>query len=76
MILSIPFVYFLVPETKGIPLENMDRLFSIKPVWKAHGTVLTEIRKNEEEFRHDAEVAGLSAEKSLFETSRVENAKV
>jgi hypothetical protein len=76
MILSIPFVYFLIPETKGIPLENMDRLFSIKPVWKAHGTVLTEIREHEEEFRHDAEGVGLAAEKSQFETSRLENAKV
>ena len=23
MILSIPFVFFLIPETKGIPLESM-----------------------------------------------------
>lgn len=76
MILSIPFVYFLIPETKGIPLENMDRLFSIKPVWKAHGTVLAEIREHEEEFRHEAEGAGLSVEKSQFDTSRVENVKV
>jgi hypothetical protein len=75
MILSVPFVYFLIPETKGIPLENMDRLFSIKPVWKAHGTVLAEIREHEEEFRHDAEGAGLSAEKSRFETSRIEDTK-
>ena len=75
MILSIPFVYFLIPETKGIPLENMDRLFSIKPVWKAHGTVLAEIREHEEEFRHEAEGASLTAEKSRFETSRIEDAK-
>lgn len=30
MILSIPFVYFLIPETKSVPLEAMDRLFEIK----------------------------------------------
>jgi hypothetical protein len=30
MILSIPFVFFLIPETKGIPLESMDRLFSVQ----------------------------------------------
>jgi MFS family permease len=28
MILSILFVFFSLPETKGIPLESMDRLFS------------------------------------------------
>jgi hypothetical protein len=31
MLLSIPYVYFLIPETKGIPLERMDELFEIKP---------------------------------------------
>jgi len=36
MILSIPFVFFLIPETKGVPLEKMDELFEIKPAYKAH----------------------------------------
>lgn len=74
MLLSVPFVWFLVPETKGIPLENMDRLFSVFPVSKAHGIVLAEVRAQEEEFRHDAEGAGLSVEKSQMESSQVEKA--
>lgn len=67
MILSIPFVYFLIPETKGIPLESMDRLFDIKPVRKAHRQVHAEDAMREEEFRHDAEGAGLSIAKEKLE---------
>jgi hypothetical protein len=40
MILSIPYVFFLIPETKGIPLEMMDELFEIKPAYKAHKTMV------------------------------------
>ncbi|KAK0662851.1 Quinate permease [Lasiodiplodia hormozganensis] len=64
MILSSIFVYFLVPETKGVPLEAMDRLFEIKPVSKAHPTIIQELREQEESFRHDAEGAGLTTEKT------------
>lgn len=42
----------------------MDRLFSIRPVRKAHVTVLEETRARDEAFRHDAEGAGLSIEKT------------
>ncbi|KAF2473467.1 quinate permease [Lindgomyces ingoldianus] len=75
MILSIPFVYFLIPETKSIPLEHMNRLFEIKPVRNAHGIVMQELQDQEEEFRHDAEGAGLSYEKTKNE-ERVENVQV
>jgi Sugar (and other) transporter len=75
MILSVPFVYFLIPETKSIPLESMDRLFDIRPVSRAHATVLREIREQEEEFRHDAEGAGLSAEKS-GKATKIEDVEV
>lgn len=51
MILSVFFVYFLMPETKGIPLESMDRLFEIKPPRNAHGILVEELRREEEEFR-------------------------
>ncbi|KAJ8110858.1 hypothetical protein OPT61_g6404 [Boeremia exigua] len=44
MILSIPFIFFLIPETKGIPLERMDELFEIKPCHKAHGVMLERLR--------------------------------
>jgi hypothetical protein len=51
MILSAVFVFFLVPETKALPLETMNRLFEIKPVWKANDVVLEELKVQEEEFR-------------------------
>ncbi len=45
MIISVPFVYFLIPETKGIPLERMDELFEIKPTFRAHGVMLERLRE-------------------------------
>ncbi|KAG9570021.1 quinate permease, partial [Aureobasidium melanogenum] len=63
MMASIVFVWFLIPETKSIPLEAMDRLFEVKPVRKANKVVIEEVRLREEEFRHDAEGAGLDAAK-------------
>ena len=63
MMLSIVFIWFLVPETKSIPLEAMDRLFEIKPVRKANKVIIEEVRLREEEFRHDVEGAGLDAAK-------------
>nr|QFR37125.1 MFS transporter [Cyberlindnera americana] len=41
-VLSIPFVYFLLPETKGVSLEYMDRLFA-KPAWRAHKELFEEL---------------------------------
>jgi len=67
MLLSIVFVFFLIPETKGIPLESMDRLFSVKPVRRAHSTIHEEDMVREQEFRHDAEGAGLSVAKEKLE---------
>lgn len=63
MMLSILFVYFLVPETKGIPLESMDALFDVKPVWRAHPTMVARLREEEEQFRHDVEESGVAAAK-------------
>jgi sugar porter (SP) family MFS transporter len=63
MILSVPFVYFLIPETKSIPLEAMDRLFEIRPASGANKIVMTELAQEDQEFRHDAEGAGLSVSK-------------
>jgi hypothetical protein len=42
MILSIPFVFFLIPETKGIPL------FEIKPIHKAHPVMLERLKEMEQ----------------------------
>jgi len=45
MILSIPYLYFFLPETKNVPLEEMDRLFApgLKP-WKANKVVMADVR--------------------------------
>ncbi|GAM83320.1 hypothetical protein ANO11243_013070 [Dothideomycetidae sp. 11243] len=72
MFISVVFAFFTVPETKGVPLERMDRLFSIRPVRKAHGIVIEETRAEEAEFRHEADGAGLTAEKTRM--SHVERA--
>ena len=72
MILSVPFVYFLVPETKGIPLEAMDRLFAVKPVRKAHQKIIEELAREDASFRNDAEGKGVDAAKEHFMSSHVE----
>ncbi|KAJ5770253.1 uncharacterized protein N7511_002304 [Penicillium nucicola] len=51
MLCSIPFVFFLIPETKGVPLERMDRLFEVKPVRQAHGKIMLQLQEDEAEFR-------------------------
>jgi len=61
MIVSIVFVWFLIPETKGVPLESMDRLFEVKPVRRAHGVVMKELEVEEREFRRSASVVGVDA---------------
>jgi hypothetical protein len=63
MICSIIFVFFLLPETKGVPLESMDRLFEVKPVWRANQIILDEDRLRDEEFRHDADIVGIDMTK-------------
>ncbi|EOD49120.1 Quinate permease [Neofusicoccum parvum] len=67
MIVSIIFIYFLLPETKSVPLESMDRLFEIKPAGKANKIILAELKEQEEAFRHDAEGAGLTTQKTKEE---------
>lgn len=44
MVVSIPIVYFVVPETSGIPLEHMDELFQENPR-KAHAIVSERLRE-------------------------------
>jgi hypothetical protein len=72
MLLSIPFVYFLIPETKSIPLERMDDLFDIKDVRKAHGIMMERMQLEEEEFRHNAEGADMSIAKMKTDDERNE----
>ncbi|KAJ7066773.1 general substrate transporter [Mycena belliarum] len=46
MVISIPFVYFILPETKQVPLERMEELFEpgMKP-WKAHAIVMARVHE-------------------------------
>lgn len=64
MICSIVFVWFLVPETKGIPLESMDRLFSKElKARHAHKIVMAELVEDEELFRANVEGSGIKLDK-------------
>ncbi|RWA03078.1 hypothetical protein EKO27_g12026 [Xylaria grammica] len=69
MVLSIVFVFFLIPETKGVPLEAMDRLFEERPVWRAHGRVMEYLREHEEEWRRNVDGADLTPDGKLDATA-------
>jgi hypothetical protein len=62
MICSVVFVWYLIPETRGVPLESMDRLFELPPR-KAHGIVIDELHAMEQEFRAAAGNGDMSTEK-------------
>lgn len=47
------YAFFLIPETSGIPLEKMERLFEIKPIWRANPTLKEELAQEEQRFRTD-----------------------
>ncbi|KAI1122018.1 quinate permease [Nemania abortiva] len=65
MVLSIFFVFFLVPETKGIPLEAMDRLFAERPVRRAHGEVMEYLHVQDGEWRRNVDGADLSQDEKM-----------
>lgn len=73
MLLSVPFIYFLLPETKSVPLEAMGRLFEVRPVRNANKIVLEELKLREQEFRHDVEGSGLSVEKGRLSSLKEVN---
>ncbi|TVY30333.1 Quinate permease [Lachnellula hyalina] len=68
MMCSIVFTFFLLPETKGIPLESMDILFSkeLQPRI-AHKIVMKQLHDDEEAFRRNVEGSGLGLEKGSKE---------
>ncbi|EDN98861.1 hypothetical protein SS1G_13720 [Sclerotinia sclerotiorum 1980 UF-70] len=52
MIWGAAFVFFLIPETKNVPLEAVDRLFDRNmPARKAHAVVWAESEQEEEALR-------------------------
>lgn len=63
MLLAALFVFFLIPETKAVPLEVMDRLFDTRPVWRAHGLVMAHLHEEEQHFREDIQDSGVFSEK-------------
>ena len=67
MLCSVVFVWFLLPETKGVPLEAMDRLFdrSLTPR-KAHKIVLAELRAEDDQFRRESIHEGKMDESSGY----------
>lgn len=67
MVISVAFVFLCIPETKGIPLESVDRLFEINPTRKAHSTVMEELRLHDEEFRRNIEGLDFKEEKPTDE---------
>ncbi|KAJ4187511.1 hypothetical protein NW767_000017 [Fusarium falciforme] len=67
MVISIFFVFFCIPETKTIPLEAMDKLFEVKPVWRANKIVLEELHLQDEEFRQNVDGVDLHEEKGSTE---------
>lgn len=44
MLVSIPFVFFLLPETKGVPLTRMDELFALRPLHNAHARLMASLQ--------------------------------
>ncbi|KAK9380000.1 quinate permease [Kockiozyma suomiensis] len=62
-LLSAVYVFFLVPETKGVPLEQIDLLFAkgLAPR-KAHKEVMSRLREMDEDTRR--EVVDIAEEKT------------
>lgn len=62
--ISVPFVYFFVPETKGIALEDMDKLFDRSlPARRAHDIVLASARHETDEAFHDHQLFAADVDK-------------
>ena len=65
MIISVFFVFFCVPETKSLPLEAMDRLFKLKPTWRANEILMQELQVEDADFRNNAQGVGWENEKDV-----------
>ncbi|KAK6203084.1 uncharacterized protein RJT21DRAFT_83882 [Scheffersomyces amazonensis] len=64
-LISIPFVYYFLPETKGIVLEDMDKLFASNLKAKdAHKVVLKEARDQSKRTLQDKGLFKMDTNKS------------
>ncbi|KAK6464086.1 hypothetical protein DFJ63DRAFT_284486 [Scheffersomyces coipomensis] len=64
-VISIPFVYFYLPETKGIALEDMDKLFNPDlKAREAHKIVLSQVRQQNKLNLHDKSLFKIDTNKS------------
>lgn len=74
MVISIPIVYFIVPETSQIPLERMEELFAPGvPARKAHGIVMSTPHRQWNDARPEADGTYTPPEKSFDEEKAVES---
>lgn len=65
---SIPFVWFLVPETKGVPLEEMDFLFnSGVSAQKSHKVVMQRVRERREADHETNKLESIASAKATDE---------
>ncbi|KAI5309451.1 hypothetical protein KEM55_003201 [Ascosphaera atra] len=64
------FVFFLVPETKGIPLEKIDQLFEKRPAWRAHREVLVEMGREVEDWS-ESERSVVGEQEVMKEVGRI-----
>lgn len=73
MILSVVFVYFLMPETKNIPLEGIDRLFDRRlKAREAHSIVWKELAEEEEVLRIGLTSGSLEKDTATAQIENVE----
>ncbi|KAJ7302984.1 general substrate transporter [Mycena albidolilacea] len=72
MVVSVPFIYFILPETKQVPLERMEELFApgVKP-WKAHDIVMARVHETRQ-LRNEGKDSPSS---TSFEKNRNERAE-
>lgn len=56
---GVLYVFFLVPETKGIPLEMVDTLFTKGiPAWKAREYTLKQVQSLRQDFQEESKGIG------------------
>lgn len=72
MVCSVAWIFFLMPETKGIPIEEMDNLHEKRPQRHAHRMVLKELRIKAAERRGEAVLGNADYQLSEDAASSVE----